>query len=205
MSKEKAEELSRYALREGDILFSRMATVGRAGLVEAATANCLFNYHIMRLRLAEGTILPRFFMKYVQGSSEVSRYVRKVNHGATRDGINTGQLLNMPVAILPLAEQRRIVAEVERRLSVIQQAESTVETHLIRAERLRQSIFKQAFSGKLVPQDPNDEPASVLLERIRAERAAAQTKSKTKKRAKRRRAKSSSQRQPGLGVQEMTS
>ncbi len=73
-----------------------------------------------------------------------------------------------------MAEQNRIVAEVERRLSVIQQTETTVETNLKRVERLRQSILKQAFSGQLVPQDPNDEPASVLLERIRAEREAAQ-------------------------------
>ena len=78
----------------------------------------------------------------------------------------------MPIPLPPLAEQRRIVAEVERRLSVIQQAEAAVEASLARAERLRQSILKQAFSGRLVPQDPGDEPASALLERIRAEREA---------------------------------
>ena len=71
-----------------------------------------------------------------------------------------------------LAEQRRIVAEVERRLSVIQQAEAAVEASLQRAERLRQSILKRAFSGQLAPQNPDDEPASILLERIRAQREA---------------------------------
>ena len=71
---------------------------------------------------------------------------------------------------------------------------------------MRQSILKQAFSGKLVPQDSNnDEPASVLLERIRAEREAAQASAKPKSRAKRRRARSSPERQLVLGVQEKTS
>ncbi len=70
----------------------------------------------------------------------------------------------------PLAEQHRIVAEVERRLSVIDELGAVVEANLKRAERLRQAILKRAFEGKLVPQDPSDEPASALLERIRAER-----------------------------------
>jgi type I restriction enzyme S subunit len=67
----------------------------------------------------------------------------------------------------PLAEQHQIVAEVERRLSIVAGAEAQVEANLRRADRLRQSILKQVFSGQLVPQDPNDEPVSVLLERIR--------------------------------------
>jgi len=90
--------------------------------------------------------------------------------GSTRDFLNQEILLSLIFPLPPLAEQQQIVAEVEARLSVITQAESAVETSLKRAERTRQSILQKAFSGQLAPQDSNDEPASVLLERIRAER-----------------------------------
>ena len=94
--------------------------------------------------------------------------------------INMASLSIVLCPLPPLAEQQRIVSEVERHLSVIQAAENIVEANLKRAERLRQSILKQAFSGKLVPQNPSDEPASVLLERIRAERAAAEANGKAR-------------------------
>ena len=87
--------------------------------------------------------------------------------------INLTKLGNLPVPIPPIAEQHRIVAEVDRRLSLADAAERAVEAGLAKAKRLRQAILKRAFEGKLVPQDPNDEPASVLLERIRAEREGA--------------------------------
>ena len=108
------------------------------------------------------------FMRTVR--AELERFAPST----AQKNINLKVLSDLAIPVPPLAEQRRIVAEVERRLSVIQQAETTVEASLKRADRLRQSILKQAFAGRLVPQDPNDEPASVLLERIRTQRAASQ-------------------------------
>jgi type I restriction enzyme S subunit len=182
VTERKATELDRYRVRVGDLLFSRMATVGRAGLVTSRFADSLVNYHLMRLRLADQAISPDFFISYVRGSPIVTEYVKEVNHGATRDGINTKQLMAMPVSLPPLAEQRRIVAEVERRLSLVQELEKQVEAALRRAERLRQAILKHAFEGKLVPQDPSDEPATELLERIEAERSGQTRKAKGEKR-----------------------
>jgi type I restriction enzyme S subunit len=73
----------------------------------------------------------------------------------------------------PLDEQRRIVAEIEQQLSLIDNLRAAVESAQKRSASLRRAILERAFRGELVPQDPDDEPASVLLERIRAERAAA--------------------------------
>ena len=86
----------------------------------------------------------------------------------------------------PLTEQHRIIAEVERRLSVADEMEKTIEQSLKQAERLRQSILKRAFAGKLVPQDPEDERAGVLLERIKEEKAQREkVKVKVKRKVKR--------------------
>ena len=112
---------------------------------------------------------------------------RRLSAGGVQPNLNLSLVKGLAIPLPPLVEQRRIVAEVERRLSVIQQAEAAVDASLQRAERLRQSILKQAFSGHLVAQDPDDEPASVLLERIRAQREAEQAASATKKRPARRR------------------
>jgi type I restriction enzyme S subunit len=94
VSAKKAEELERYRLCPGDLLFSRMASVGRAGIVGEALRGALINYHIMRLRLEPSVLLAKYYMSYVRGSAQVEAYLREVNHGATRAGINTEQLLN---------------------------------------------------------------------------------------------------------------
>ena len=98
--------------------------------------------------------------------------VRRLSSGGVQPNLNLSLIRECGIPLPPLAEQERIVAEVERRLSVIDELDALVETNLKRAERLRQSILKLAFEGRLVPQDPTDEPASILLDRIKAARTA---------------------------------
>jgi type I restriction enzyme S subunit len=93
---------------------------------------------------------------------------------------------SLPVPLPPIIEQSIILEEIERHFSQIDHLENTIITSLRQAETLRQSILKQAFEGKLVPQDPNDEPASVLLERIKAEKASRAAEGKKGKTLQRR-------------------
>ena len=91
--------------------------------------------------------------------------------GVNLPRVNFQTLSQFKIAFPPLLEQQAIVSEVERRLSVADDVEKTVTTELKRVKQLRQSILKKAFSGGLVPQNPSDEPASVLRERIKAEKS----------------------------------
>jgi len=95
--------------------------------------------------------------------------IRRLSSGGVQPNLNLSIIRGTSVPLPPLAEQHRIVAEVERRLSVVAEVEAAVDANLARAERLRQAILKRAFEGRLVPQDPDDEPASALLERIKAQ------------------------------------
>ena len=106
--------------------------------------------------------------------------------------INIEILSDIAIPFPPLLEQRQIADEVERILSITEASEQIIADRLRQAERLRQSILKHAFEGKLVAQDPNDEPAEQLLERIKLERAKreaekqAETKSNRKRSTKKR-------------------
>ena len=168
-------ELDKLRLVYGDLLIvegnGSPSQIGRMAIWKGDIEDCVHQNHIIRARLIGG-LSSQYVETYWNsptGATEVSNVASSTSGLYT---LSVSKVSVLPVPIPPLAEQHRIVAEVERRLSVVQQAEETVEASLARAERLRQSILRQAFSGRLVPQDPDDEPASALLERIRAEREA---------------------------------
>jgi type I restriction enzyme S subunit len=112
----------------------------------------------------------RYLELYYNAQNGGLRSYRRYIYGAGRPHLSFDQLKMTPVAIPPIEEQEAIIEAVEDQLSVIDHLESDLNAKLTNAQALRQSILRDAFSGKLVPQDPNDEPASELLKRIAAER-----------------------------------
>ena len=194
------EVAGQLALVPGDILFTEGGDrdkLGRGWVWNGEVEGCIHQNHVFRSRLLLSEMHPEFVSWW--GNSFGQIFFNQSGKQTTNlASINLSVLSGFPVPLPPLAEQRRIVAEVERRLSVIQQTEAAVEVNLSRAERMRQSILKQAFAGKLVSQDPNDEPASVLLERIRVEREAAEAVAKAQRKPRLRRSKSTRTTRPKL-------
>jgi type I restriction enzyme S subunit len=167
---EKALENSAARLiSSGSILFVVRSGILRRTLPVALTMIDVTVNQDMKSLTPDTSIDPDYLLVTALAFNE------DIRHSCAKDG-TTVESLEVPalqayaIPLPPLAEQRRIVAEVEHRLSIADGVERTVGQSLAQAQRLRQSILKRAFEGKLVAQDANDEPAGVLLERIKKER-----------------------------------
>lgn len=110
--------------------------------------------------------------------------LRNINQGAAQPNLNTNLIQEYLIPVCSKPEMDAISTSIEESLSINSKLEEDLEQNLKRAEALRQSILKKAFSGQLVPQDPDDEPASVLLDRIAKEKEEAAAKAKKAKAAK---------------------
>jgi type I restriction enzyme S subunit len=169
------KELRRSAVYPDDVLMNIVGPpLGKISLVPDLYREWNINQAIVIYRTFPE--YSRKLMLYALLSEIIQKWLQK--RGKTTAG-QTNYTITMsrslPIPLPPHNEQSLIVNEIERHFSQIDHLEKTVETSLKQAETLRQSILKWAFEGKLVPQDPTDEPASVLLERIKAEKVKTRT------------------------------
>lgn len=126
---------------------------------------------VYRFRAVEQIVLPEY-LEIALNSPSIVQEINARKSGISESGIslNHGKLRSLPIPVPEdLALQHRIVQTIRERLSVVEHIDALIDEQSQRAIGLRQSILKRAFSGKLVSQDGRDEPASVLLGRIRSE------------------------------------
>ncbi len=177
-------EIEQYALKPGDVLFNRTNSpelVGKTA-VYRGTQPALFAGYLIRINQIE-TIAESQYLNLFLNSHVAKKHGNSVKtDGVNQSNINGTKLQNYPFPYCTLDEQREIVRLLDEKLSIVDQLERDVDDELRKSDTLRQSILKKALSGQLVAQDPNDEPASVLLERIKTEKADRENANKNNKR-----------------------
>jgi type I restriction enzyme S subunit len=167
-------ELEQYQLIEGDVLTIRsngsLSLVGKPALVRPVDTQFVYAGYLIRLRPIPGSLVPKNLVYLMMEPTVRGQIENKAKSTSGVNNINAKELQELQVPICSADEQSEIVRILDARLEAADALEAEIDAALTRADALRQSILKKAFSGQLVPQDPDDEPASALLERIKAEK-----------------------------------
>ena len=148
------------------------ASIGRCAIVPDEFDDADVNQHVLIMRPIDPEISPYVHLSVTSSMTQTQIMSQQV--GATKEGLSATKAMNLLLPIPPLAEQRRIVEKVDELMPLVEEygrledAREALDAGL--SDRLRKSILQQAIQGRLAPQDPSDEPASALLERVRAER-----------------------------------
>ena len=164
-------ELSKYQLNKGDLLICEGGDVGRSAVWDR-DEEMYYQNALHRVRFY-GNIEPRFFQLLME-SYKGAKILDNYSKGMTIKHLVQNSLNSIYFPLPPLAEQRRIVEKIKQLTPYLKKYGSVETTlsnlNLAFPDDLKKSILQYAVQGKLVPQDPADEPASVLLERIRTEK-----------------------------------
>ncbi|MDY0895348.1 restriction endonuclease subunit S [Pseudomonas fluorescens] len=170
-------EVKKLSLKKGDLLLIRsngsVELVGKSAVVGSREEGLLFAGYLIRVRPnAEKAIAE--YINYWLKSPAVRQVIEMTARSTSGvNNINSEEIKSLIFTMPPLSEQNEIVSRVEQLFALADQMEAKVASAQNRIDHLTQSILAKAFRGELAPQDPNDEPASVLLERIKIRRATA--------------------------------
>ncbi len=161
-------EVERYRLIKGDLVICEGGEPGRCAVWNGSSDNVFIQKALHRVRFTESydSGFAYYYIVYAITTHRITKYFT----GTTIKHLTGAGLEKIKFPVCSMAEQREIVANLDQKLTNLDSVDQQLSLELNQSEILRQSILKKAFSGQLVHQDPNDEPASTLLARIRAEK-----------------------------------
>ena len=170
ISQDKFNELIGFEVKPEDFIVSCSGTIGKITQLPHNAERGIINQALLKLTIDRRLVVPKFFLEFFRSDQFQTKLLKETRGSAIKNINSVEDIKIIPVPLPPLVEQQKIVEEIDSRLSIAGEVEKIAEQSLKQSERLHQSILKKAFGGKLVPQDPTDEPASMLLERIRLNR-----------------------------------
>lgn len=176
------KEIDRYRLLAGDLLFTRyngsLEFVGVCAVVRQLSEDFVYPDKLIRVRVRKDKVLSSF-VEIIFSSPKVRSFIEGfVKSTSGQKGISGGDLKSVLFQLPTIEEQKEIVRHVENLFALADKLEARYTTARAQVDKLTPALLAKAFRGELVEQDPNDEPAAVLLERIRAAREVAPNSAK---------------------------
>ncbi|MFF2250355.1 restriction endonuclease subunit S [Streptomyces sp. NPDC058142] len=176
----KAEQL---LLKHGDVLLNEGGDrdkLGRGWIWEEQIPECIHQNHVFRARVDQSVLHPKLLAWHANGFGQ--RWCElNGKQSVNLASISLSKIKLLPVAVPPPEVQLNLVSHIEERLSMADAALETAEAGLLRTKALRRAVLRRAFSGKLVEQDPSDEPATALLDHLLATRPTKAPRRQTRK------------------------
>ena len=163
VSPKKAHELTRYTLQKNDILIARRGDLSKCAIVNEQSSGWLCGTGSFFLHVP--FVEPQYIMLFYL-SEYVQTILKRECVGATMENLNQGVLGSIPLLLPPIKEQKRIIQKIKTLETIVFNIESGSQEIRRLTSQVKSKILEHAISGKLVPQDPADEPAADLLKRI---------------------------------------
>ena len=165
-------ELEKFGLQHGDLVVTRTgATIGKCALYHKSLGPAIPGAYLIRFRFKRDAIVPKFALRFLMSPAGQQLLVGG-STAVAQPNVNATTISQFIIPIPPLAEQQEIVRRVEALFALAAQIEARLGQARAQVDQFTPSLLAKAFRGQLVPQDPNDEPASALWERIRHQRKA---------------------------------
>jgi len=167
-------QIEKLTLKRGDVLLNEGGDrdkLGRGWVWDGQIETCVHQNHVFRARLHDSDLDPRLVAWHANSYGR-NWFARNGKQSVNLASVSLSTIKQFPVPIPPEDEQEQLVADLLERLEQLRRLRAGVERATARSTNLRRELLAAAFRGYLVDQDPTDEPADVLLARIRSEREA---------------------------------